>query len=465
MKFGPFTIARTKELELQRKYALGSLSGISGHRGWWPLIRDITTGAWQRNEEVNIDTVLSNPTLYACVTLIAGDIAKLRPMLVEQDDDSIWTEVESSAFSPVLRQPNGYQTWVDFAEWYILSKLVHGNAYALKARDNRNVVTALYILDPCRVTPLVAPDGSVFYQLAADPLADLQESVVVPAREMIHDVMCPLFHPLCGVSPIYAAGFPAIQGLDIRGASGKFFRNGSRPGGILLVPGNLSQPQADEMKANWKSAFSGDNQGDVAVLTGGMKYEAMAMTAEQSRLVEQLQMTDEDICKCFHMPRHKVGVGPDPTYTNIEAKNRDYYTDCLQKTIVKFQTKLTTGLEMDRVPGKTLAVELDLDDLLMMDTAAKADAASKGVTAGLSYNEARFRFWDLGPVEGGDSPLAQQQNYSLEALAKRDASADPFGKAPPAPAPQPDMPPAEKRFDVAEFTALTRRKVVELRAA
>ena len=120
---------------------------------------------------------------------------------------------------------------------------------------------------------------------------------------------------------------------------------------------------------------------------------------------------------------------------------------------------------MDRVPGKTLAVELDLDDLLMMDTAAKADAASKGVTAGLSYNEARFRFWDLGPVNGGDSPLAQQQNYSLEALAKRDASADPFGKVTPAPAPQPDMLPAEKRFDVAEFTALTRRKVVELRAA
>ena len=111
------TIARTKELELQRKYTLGSLSGIYGSaRSWWPIIQELTTGGWQWNEEVRFDTALSNPTLYACVTLIAGDIAKLRPMLVEQDDDSIWTEVQSSAFSPVLRQPNGYQTWVDFAE-------------------------------------------------------------------------------------------------------------------------------------------------------------------------------------------------------------------------------------------------------------------------------------------------------------------------------------------------------------
>lgn len=441
MKLGPFTIARTKTLALEQKSALGQLTGVTGSRGWWPLIREITTGGWQRNEQVNLDTVLSNPTLYSVVTLIAGDIAKLRPMLVQQDDDGIWTEVESSAFSPVLRDPNSYQTWIDFCEWYILSKLLHGNAYALKARDDRNVVRALYILDPYRVTPLVAPDGSVFYQLSADPLADLQTAVVVPAREMIHDVMCPLFHPLCGVSPIYAAGFPAMQGLNIRSASDKFFKNGSRPGGIVLVPGSLTQPQADEMKANWKSAFSGDNQGDVAVLTGGMKYEPMSITAEQSRLVEQLEMTDKDIAKSYHMPGHKVGIGADPTYNNIQAKNQDYYTDCLQKHITKLQVKVTTGLELDRVPGKTLAMRLNLADLLMMDTAAKAEAASKAITSGLSFNEVRYRFWDAGPVKGGESPLSQQQNYSLEALAKRDASQDPFGTAKPAPAPVPAPPP------------------------
>jgi HK97 family phage portal protein len=449
-----FTIARTKTLE--RK--LLDLSGVSGSRGWWPLLREMTTGGWQRNEEVNVDTVLSNPTLFSCVTLICGDIAKLRPMLVEQNTDGVWKETESAAFSPVLREPNHYQTWIDFAEWYLLSKVVHGNAYALKARDGRGVVTSLYLLDPYRVRPLVAPDGSVFYQLSQDPLADLQESVVAPAREIIHDVMCPLFHPLCGVSPIYAAGFPALQGLNIRGASDKFFKNGSRPGGVLLVPGNIEQTQADDMKANWKSAFSGDNQGDIAILTGGMKYEPMAMTADQSQLVEQLKMTDEDIAKCFHMPRHKVGIGPDPAYNNIEALNQQYYTDCLQKHIAKLQRKMTTGLEMDNVPGRTLAVELDLDDLLLMDTAGKADAASKAVRAGLSYNEVRNRFWDEGPVAGGESPLAQQQDFSLEALAKRDAKPDPFGTAqpaPPKPAPTDATPPdATKAIDIWQFKTL-----------
>ena len=454
-----FTITRTKSLD--------SLTGISGSRGWWPLIREATTGGWQRNEEVNVDTVLSNPTLFACVTLIAGDIAKLRPKLVEQDSHGIWREVESAAFSPVLRKPNAYQSRIDFYEWWMLSKLVHGNTYALKARDGRGVVTALYILDTYRVTPLLAPDGSVFYQLAPDTLATLEQSVVVPAREIIHDVMCPLFHPLCGVSPIYAAGYPALQGLNIRGASDKFFTNGSKPGGILTAPGAIPQATADRLKAYWDANFSGDNTGKIAVLGDGLKYEALAMTAEQSRLVEQLHMTDEDVAKCFHMPRHKVGVGPDPTYNNIEALNKMYYSDCLQKHIEKLESKLDEGLELTTVPRRTLGVEFDRDALFEMDTAAKSDAAAKAIGAGMSPNEARFRYYDLGPVPGGESPYLQEQNWPIRLLSARELPAK--APTPPAALPPaeelPDDEPSTKAIDPLAVLTMVHRKLLELRAA
>lgn len=435
------SITRTKSLGS----GMGSLSGISGSRSWWPLIREATTGGWQRGADVNTDTVLSNPTLFSCVTLIAGDIAKLRPKLVEQSADRIWREIESPAFSPVLRKPNAYQSRIDFFEWWMLSKLVHGNLYALKARDGRGVVTALYILDPYRVTPLLAPDGSVFYQLSPDNLARLADSVVVPAREIIHDVMCPLFHPLCGVSPIYAAGYPALQGLNIRSASDKFFTNGSKPGGVLTAPGAIAQATADRLKAYWDANFSGDNTGKIAVLGDGLKYEAMAMTAEQSQMVEQLKMTDEDICKCFHMPRHKVGVGPDPTYNNIESLNKNYYSDCLQKHIEKLESKLDEGLELTTVPGRTLGIEFDRDALFEMDTAAKSDAAAKAIGAGMSPNEARFRYYDLGPVPGGESPYLQEQNWPIRLLSARELPAK--APTPPAPIPAAPEPPDDEPAD------------------
>ena len=419
------TIARTRALEAQTKSLVEAetksvLSGIgvSGSRGWWPLIREWTTGAWQRNEEIQAETVLSNPTLFACITLIAGDIAKLRLKLVERDPEGVWIETESSAFSPVLRKPNHYQTRIDFFEWWMISKLVHGNTYALKARDRRGVVVALYILDPHRVKPMVSPDGSVFYQLSQDELAQQQTSITVPAREIIHDVMCPLFHPLCGVSPIYAAGFPALQGLNIRGQSNKFFMNGSKPGGVLTAPGNISTEIADRIKQYWDDNFSGDNIGKIAVLGDGLKYEAMAVTAEQSQLVEQLRMTDEDIAKCFHMPRHKVGIGPDPTYNNIEALNLQYYADCLQKHIEKLELVLDYGLELVNAETRTLGVEFERDDLAQMDSASLIQSEKEA--AGLkTVNESRKRL-GLPKINGGDTVYRQQQDFSIEALNRRD---------------------------------------------
>jgi HK97 family phage portal protein len=440
------TISRAKTLQPRQKRIL---SNVDGSRSWWTLIHEITTGGWQRNEEVHVDTVLSNPTLYSCITLIAGDIAKLRPKLVERDSDGIWHEVESPAFSPVLRKPNTYQTRIDFFEWWQLSKLCHGNLYALKERDARGVVRHLHILDPQRVSPLISTDGSVFYQLSPDDLAQINESVVVPAREIIHDVMCPLFHPLVGVSPIYAAGYPAMQGLNIRNASDRFFTNGSRPGGVITAPGMIEQSIADELKAYWETEFSGDNVGKVALLSQGMKYEAMAVTAEQSQLVEQLRMTDEDIAKCFHMPRHKVGIGPDPTYNNIESLNKQYYSDCLQKHIEKLEIKLDEGLELTTVPGRTLGVEMDRSGLFEMDTNAKTDAATKAVASGMTVDEVRARYHDLGPVPGGDQVYLQKQNWPLALLGSDSAPSTPTNEDPP-PTTTPTAPDdGAKAFEVA----------------
>jgi hypothetical protein len=54
----------------------------------------------------------------------------------------------------------------------------------------------------------------------------------------------------------------------------------------------------------------------------------------------------------------------------------------------------------------------------------------------MSPDEARERYFGLGPVEGGDTPYMQQQMFSLKALAQRDAQ-DPFAKPAPAPAAAP----------------------------
>jgi hypothetical protein len=61
----------------------------------------------------------------------------------------------------------------------------------------------------------------------------------------------------------------------------------------------------------------------------------------------------------------------------------------------------------------------------------------------MKINEARATI-GLPPVEGGDTPYLQQQNYALSALARRDTQPAPSDAAPkPADAAQADKP-AEK---------------------
>ena len=425
-------------------------------RGWLGLIREANTGNWQRNVEINLDSVLSNHADFACRTLIASDIAKLRVKLVAQDNDGIWSETKSAAYSPVLRKPNHFQNRIQFFESWVLSKLQRGNTYVLKQRDGRGVVVRLYVLDPTLVTPLIAENGDIFYELDKDNLTALTERIIVPAREIIHDRFNCFFHPLVGLSPIFAGGLASTQGLAIQNNATKFFQNGSQPGGVLTAPGAIADETAARLKAHWDTNYSGANVGKVAVLGDGLKYEAMAVQAKDAQLIEQLKWSAEVVCSTYHVPPYKIGIGQMPTYSNIQSLNVEYYAQCLQVLIEAIELCLDEGL----ATGETMGTEFDLDGLLRMDSVTQMDVLEKGKNI-LTPDESRKKL-DLRPTPGGDVVYRQQQDYSLAALAKRDAQADPFS---PAAAPAPAATPEPANDDEAQARATMALLEKDLREA
>lgn len=416
-----------------------SNAGGRGAGGWWPLVKERYAGAWQNNDELSVECLLAYDAVFSCMTLISSDIAKLRYVLKRYDaNDSIWTETESSAYSPVLRKPNRYQSHIQFKEWWMLSKLSQGNAYGLKERDHRNVVVAIYILDPCSVCPMIAPDGAVYYQLTQSDLNGIETDVVVPASEIIHDRMNCLFHPLVGISPLFASALSAAQGLSILKDSSRFFKNGARPSGILTAPGAISEATALELKTHWESEYGGDNSGRIAVLGDNLKFEPMKATAVDSQLIEQLDLSARRVCSTFHVPPFKIGQGDLPTGTKIETLNQIYYTDCLQKLIEDMETCLDEGLNLPR----DLMIELDIDRLLRMDSETLYKVLGEGIKGVLlKPNEARKRI-NLPQVEGGNTLYMQVQNYSLDALNRRDLKYDAPGTIgmPETPTPEPVEP-------------------------
>ncbi len=103
-------------------------------------------------------------------------------------------------------------------------------------------------------------------------MAGIDSTVTVPAREVIHDRFNCLFHPLIGLSPIYAAGLAAMQGHHIQESSAYFFRNGGKPSGVIEVPGSITEENAGKIKDNWDTGYTGENAGKTAILSNGAKY-------------------------------------------------------------------------------------------------------------------------------------------------------------------------------------------------
>ena len=417
----PFT-----NIEIVRRALPQGLSSVNDRGGWFNIIHEPFTGAWQRNMEIRNETAIANYAVFSCLTIISSDIAKCRPCLKERDANGIWREISVPAYSPVLSKPNNYQTIIQFIENWVMSKLTAGNAYILKERDNRNVVVAMYVMDPLRSKPLVAPDGAVYYQFAQDNLSGVQEEITVPASEVIHDRWPVTIHPLVGLPPLMACKLAASTLENIQIQSDSFFANGARPGGMLTAPGVIDKDTADRLKSHWENNYKGAGYGRVAVMGNGLEYKAIVSTAIDSQLVEQIGSAGNIVATAFNMPAYMVGIGDAPAYNSVEALNMQYYQQCLQKLFESIEELLDIGLGLRDHRDHYYGIEFDLDNLLRMDTATRVKSYTDGIKGGLMKpNEGRAKM-NLPPVEGGDEVYLQQQNFSLAALAKRDAKADPF---------------------------------------
>lgn len=390
-------------------------NGGGGHS--WNRVQEPFAGAWQMNVEERRPDILCYPPLYACLNRISRDMGTMPVHLQQEDSSGIWKNVENPAYSPVLRKPNHYQTAQQFGEAWALSLLLHGNTYILKGRDNRGVVDRLYVLDPCRVLPMVSDSGDVFYQLnfpTADNLLPASypgEQIIVPAREIIHDRLNAFHHQLIGVPPLCAAYWSAVLGLKILKNAATFFANGANPGGILTAPAGMSETDANAVKDYWNTNFSGTNSGRVAVIGADMKFTAFAFKSSDNQLIEQLRFTGEQIAQAFGIPPFIIGIGQIPAGMKVDDMMGMYERLALQPLIDAKENLLEEGLGISR----PLGIDVDTGPLLRMDTQKRAEVWGKLVNDGISTpNEARKDGFNLPPLDGGDTVYMQQQDFPLD---------------------------------------------------
>ncbi|MGQ7243701.1 phage portal protein [Salinicola sp. V024] len=399
--------------------------------GWWSRIQEPFLGAFERNQDISRKDALSFYAVSACITHISDDISKLNVNLMQRNSSDILQKTTNPAFSPVLRKPNRYQSMKQFLQAWLISKLKTGNAYIIKIRDARGVVTEMHVIDPDRVQVLIDNEsGEIFYKISGESqsLDTVSNSgITIAQRDMIHDRMNTIFHPLIGTSPLYACAAGTNAGTAMLNNSAAFFKNMSRPASVISGDKAIPAQHAKALAEGVKASHGGGNLGSVMVLGDGLTYTPITtISANDSQLVQQLQLSEKQVCAVFHVPHDIISSDTNSTYSNIQTRYQQYYQQALQSHIIDIENALEEGLGIGEGSATGYEIKFDLNDLMKMDSATLVNFLKESVGAGImTPNEARQRL-SLTPIEGGNSVYLQQQNYSLQALARRDNSDDPF---------------------------------------
>lgn len=416
------------------------------------------TQAWQKgvtNANARDPLLLAFSAVYSCVTIISQDLAKMPIRVMNIGEDKVSLDVAfNSPYHRVLRKPNNYQTSMQFIQLFTAAKLIRGNAYAFKELDERGVPRALHWMHPDRMFPMINPvSKEIYYQYTPDA-SDLMVfpyerfanngmgTIYIPSRFILHDRINTLWHPLIGVSPLYAAAVSASTGGRILLNTEKLFSNMARPSGMLTAPGEISDTTAERLKREFEGNYSAGNFGRTAVLGDGLSWQAMVMTSTDAQLIEQLKWTIEDVARVYRVPMYLLNDATKMTYKNSEQAATAYFSGCLQYHVEETETAIANDFGLDE---QRSVVSFDVSTMFRMDTQERLTAYGEAVGKGIfSPNEVRA-MEGKGPVKGGEEPRIQMQYVPMSTVlappapapAPTPAPAEPVGTAPPAPAPKP----------------------------
>lgn len=377
-------------------------------------------GTWQMGlnpTQATPELLLAFSAVYACVKIIAEDVAKL-PVQVFQIDGTTGARQlkRNDYYTKLMDAPNEYQTGTDFMQLLMSSTLYRGNAFVFTPRNARGEIMEMHVLDPHQVQPLIEPvSGEIFYNCGTNLLAGIFGGRVIPSRFMINHRLPLLAHyPLFGTTPIMAAAAAASVGLNVMSNSQKLFQNQSRPGGVLQAPGKISKATADRLKEEWDNNYSNERLGKTAVLPEGLKWEPMAMSAQDAELIAQLRFTVEDVGRAFRVPPFMLGETSKTTYRNTEQLGRQYLGGCLGYHLQALERRFAAAFEFPA----DWELRFDLSSLLRAEIDVRFVAYTQALNAGwMTPNEVRA-IEGLPPVEGGDEPHLQMQYIPLSQSGK-----------------------------------------------
>ena len=285
--------------------------------------------------------------VYACVRVLSEAVASMPLHFYRYNDTGGKEKAIGHPLYTILHdEPNPEMTAFSFRETLMTHLLLYGNGYAQILRDRRGQVVGLYPLMPDRMLVDRNERGQIFYQYrrsVSDAYTMKKDATVILMPEEMFHVPGLGFDGLVGYSPIAMAKQAIGMGLACEEYGASFYQNGAQPGGVLLHPGTVKNPE--RIRESWNAIYQGaGNAHKIAILEENMQYKPITINPQEAQFLETRKFQIEEIARIFRVPLHLVGDLDKSSYSNIEQQSLEFVKYTLSPWIVRWEQAIHRSL-------------------------------------------------------------------------------------------------------------------------
>lgn len=361
---------------------------------------------------VSPDVALQISTVYACARLLAGTVSSLPLIVYRNDNGRRQVDRQSRAWMVLHEQPNDLMTPSDFWQAMILQWALRGNAYAQIMRDAAGDLVALWPLSSDQMTVFADKEThQIVYRYYKDGKNyDMDKSQVLHIKD--------IGTGLVGFSKLEFMGSSVNENLATQQYTMSNAESFGRPSGILTVDHILDRKKGQaESIAKALGSFT-EGFGRIIVLEADMKFQQVALTPEQSQLLESRRYGVEEICRWFGVPPVLIGASGATTWgSGISEIVSGFHKFTLNPLLCSIEQAIESRVLTLEERART-TVEFSLDGLLRGDTSARYAAYATAVQNGFKTRNEIRQLENDPPLAGGDELTAQTNLAPLSMLGK-----------------------------------------------
>lgn len=308
--------------------------------------------------------------VYKSVYAIASNAASL-PIAQRVGD---WRIGEMQYDAPILnilnRNANPAQDAFSF-RFMLSSQLLLSprGAFVEVIRNRMDEVSALVILPPQYTFPI--PDKDVFVSGFSVEYPNTPKRIV-DAKDVLWFRFPHPTDPFKSLTPIESAGIAIEYDYYARVYNRNFMVNDGRPGGILLINGDIEDEQAEEISRRFRGA-TGSNIGGAGRTTvmsaDGGQWIDTTTSQRDAQYIEARQMNKEEILLAFGCPESVIGNASNRTFANADVELEVFW----RETMLPHLTLLERGFDrLDTDTTTYFAYDLSSVAILSRDDRERA---------------------------------------------------------------------------------------------